>query len=251
MITRALRGLVPQMSGIYSQISDRFGEIRQDYGRIGFWAIYAVAMPVLGFASLSFVIIQTAGWFRENPYGIPVFIAISGILVGFALVSTHVSVVAGWAFGFWTGLGTMVIVLGIAISISFYLSRLLVGGKFQQVLESKPKIKAIHKALLHGNKLRVYAILLLIRLSLTPFAGTNYMVSVSGVSYFAYFWTTILGFIPRMSAALFIGATLDKLTGDYPSDARYLFMSLAFTVVAFIAIAAISRRALRNIVETS
>ena len=249
MIARTIRGIWPLMNGIYKHIAERIGEIRNDYGRIGFWAVYAVCMPVLGFAALSFFIIQAADWFRDNPIGVVLFIGVAGIMVGFALISTHVSVLAGFAFGFWPGLTAMLFVIAIAISISFFFSRLLVGDKFEEVLESKPRIKAIHHALVHGNKLRVIAILLLVRLALTPFAGTNYMISVSGVSYLAYFFTTIIGFVPRMSAALFIGASLEKLTSDVPSDTSFIYVSLAFTVVAFIAIAAISRRALKNLVD--
>ena len=238
------------MNGLFAKFTSRIDELRADYGRIGFWAVYALLMPIIGLALLSAVIIQTGPWFKSDPIGPYVFLVLVGIFCGTAVLTTNViSVVAGWAIGFWIGFFVMWAGILLAISINYVFSQLLAAKKFKQILESKPRIKAIHEALLSGNEAKVYTILMLLRLSVTPFAGTNYLISVSGVSFFTYIWTTMIGYIPRTAMAVFVGTTIDKLTGDVPTDPRVLFLSLAATIAVFAIITGISKRALSKMLK--
>ena len=62
------------MTGLTSKLADRFEELKDDFGRIGFWAVYALVMPIIGLTLLAAGIVQAGPWFKENPAGILVFI---------------------------------------------------------------------------------------------------------------------------------------------------------------------------------
>lgn len=233
------------MFSLAQQIKGRIREIREDYGRIGFWAVYALVMPIFGLAALTAVIYELGPWLKENPLGIVFFTIGVTILCGFAILTTNIiSIVAGWAFGFGFGLLSMMTAIAGAISINFVFSRKLAGAKFDQILKDRPRIDAIHKELLAGHLAKVFAIILLLRLSVTPFAGTNYLIAASGVSFGTYFWATIIGYIPRTAAAVFVGTTLVKLDFNQPGEAWLLVLTIAATIVVMILISILSKRAL-------
>lgn len=234
------------------KIFNRLTEFREDYGKIGFWAVYALVMPIIGLAALTAVIIQSGPWLKENPAGLLVFTASVGLLCGFAILTTNViSIVSGWAFGFEFGLGSMMTGIAIAISINFFFSKKLAGAKFDRVLQEKPRIRAIHNELLAGHTQKVFLIILLLRLSITPFAGTNYLIAASGVPFSLYFWTTIVGYIPRTAAAVFVGTTIEQLNFDQPRESWMVIVSIAATVAAMILISILSKRALNRLTEST
>ncbi len=117
------------------------------------------------------------------------------------------------------------------------------------VLEARPRINAIHKELLAGHIGKVFAIILLLRLSVTPFAGTNYLISASGVSFGTYFWATITGYIPRTAAAVFVGTSIERLNFGQPRESWLLFLTIGATIAVMILMSILAKRALNRLTE--
>ena len=117
------------------------------------------------------------------------------LMSGFAILPTNiVGMTSGWAFGFPIGLVAMLSAIGGAVAINFFVSRRIAGKNFDHVIKEKPKLNAIHEALLEGNLYKVILIIVLLRLSpATPFAATNFMISASGVSMKAFLLGTVSG----------------------------------------------------------
>ncbi len=238
------------MLSVKEKVSKRIGEIRSDYGKIGFWAVYSLVMPIFGLAALTAFIFEAGPWLKNNPYGVFIFTAAVGLLCGFAILTTNIiSIVSGWAFGFSMGLTAMLLGIALAVAINFFFSRKLAGAKFDAVLEARPRINAIHKELLAGHIGKVFAIILLLRLSVTPFAGTNYLISASGVSFGTYFWATITGYIPRTAAAVFVGTSIERLNFGQPRESWLLFLTIGATIAVMILMGILAKRALNRLTE--
>jgi uncharacterized membrane protein YdjX (TVP38/TMEM64 family) len=225
-------------------------EFKKDYGKIGFWAAFAMVMPIIGLTLFLGTIYRISPWLEANPsVGVPTFILTISLMSGFAILPTNiVGMTSGWAFGFPLGLLTMLAAIGGAVAINFFISRKLAGKNFDQVIKEKPKLNAIHEALLEGNLLKVILIIVLLRLSpATPFAATNFMISASGVSMKAFLFGTVLGYIPRTSATVFVGSSLSQLNFNQPKESWLIILGIIATVAATIVIAVLSKRALRRL----
>ena len=140
---------------IKKAVQKKLAEVRQDFGRIGFWAFFAMVMPIIGLSAFIGLIYEISPWLAENPgLGAPAFIFVIAVLSGLAILPTNiVGMTSGWAFGFPLGLITMLLAIGGAVTINFFVSRRLAKGKFDQVISEKPKLNAIHKALTFGKSL--------------------------------------------------------------------------------------------------
>jgi uncharacterized membrane protein YdjX (TVP38/TMEM64 family) len=224
--------------------------IRRDFGKIGFWAAFSLVMPIIGLTVFLGLIYEISPWLKAYPeIGAPAFIFTISILSGLAILPTNiVGMTSGWAFGFPLGLLTMLISIGGAITVNFFLARRLAGKNFDLVIESKPRLNAIHKALLGGSLLKVVTIIALLRLSpATPFAATNFLISASGVSIKSFLLGSVIGYLPRTSATVFIGSSLTQLNFKQPTESWLLIVGLVATVAAMIKIGILSRRALNNL----
>jgi uncharacterized membrane protein YdjX (TVP38/TMEM64 family) len=236
------------MPSIKEKITSLIKGLRNDYGRIGFWAAYALVMPIFGLTFLSAGIYQSSSWFKESPSGPFVFAILVAILCGLAILTTNViSAVSGWAFGFWIGLASVSTGIIGAVAINFLFSRKLAGDKFDQILKEKPKINAIHEELLKGHLAKVFLIIFLLRLSISPFAGTNYLISASGVTFRTYFIATVIGYIPRTAAWVFVGTTIDQLRSAQVREPWMLMMTIGATVLAVVLLSILSKRALKRL----
>ncbi len=233
------------MSSLKEKLQSRIREFRQDYGRIGFWAVYSLVMPIFGFMALMAVIYELGPWLKVNPAG-PLFFALGATaLCGFAILTTNViSVIAGWAFGFGFGLASMMAGIAGAVAINFFFSKKLAGAKFQQLLNKRPRFNAIHKEILAGHYGKVFAIILLLRQSAAPFAGTNYLLSAAGVSFWTYFSATVIGYLPRTVALVFVGTTIKRMDFNQPTEAWLLAVTIVATISMLILVSILSKRAL-------
>lgn len=209
-----------------------------------------MVMPIIGLSALLGVIYEISPWIKSNPtLSVPAFVLTISILSGLAILPTNiVGVTSGWAFGFPLGLLTMLSAIGGAVAINFFISKRLAGRYFKQVIKEKPKIDAIHKALLAGNAGKVILIIVLLRLSpATPFAATNFMLSASGVPIRAYLLGTVLGYIPRTSATVFVGSSLSQLNFEQPQESWLIILGIIATIIATVVIGVLSKRALNRL----
>lgn len=238
------------MARITRKIKIKIIRLKRDFGKIGFWAAFALIMPIVGLSVFLGAIYEVSPWLAKNPtIGIPAFIITVSLMAGLALLPTNiVGMASGWAFGFPVGLATMLAALGGAVAINFFISRRLAGQKFDQVINEKPKFRAIHEALLDGNSYKVIIVIALLRISpATPFAATNFVISASGVSMKSYLLGTVLGYIPRTSATVFVGSSLSRLNFEQPGESWLIILGIIATVAATIVIAVLSRRALTRL----
>ncbi len=235
------------MPSLTSRLSNKIKEFRKDFGQVGFWAVFAMGMPMIGLTVLLGVIYQISPWIKANPaISVPAFIVTISILSGLAILPTNiVGMTSGWAFGFPLGLFTMLSAIAGAVTLNFFISKKIAGKNFKQTIKDKPKLNAIHKALLDGNLSKVILIIVLLRLSpATPFAATNFLISASGVSMKAYILGTVIGYIPRTSATVFVGSSLSKLDFNQPKDSWLIILGIVATIIATIVIGVLSKRAL-------
>lgn len=238
------------MASLKTRFIEKINNLRKEYGKIGFWAVFAMVMPIIGLSALLGVIYKVGPWLEANPkIGVPAFIVSISILSGFAILPTNiVGMTSGWAFGFPLGLFTMLSAIGGAVAINYFVSKWLAGKKFKETLQEKPKLNAIHEALLEGNVWKVILIIILLRLSpATPFAATNFLISASGVSMKSYILGTVLGYIPRTSATVFVGSSLSQLNFDQPKESWLIILGIVATIIATIVIGVLSKRALNKL----
>ena len=235
---------------VKDRLIKRIRQLREDFGKIGFWAVVAAVLPIFGLTAFIGVIYQVSPWLEANPgIGVPAFILTISVMSGLAILPTNiVGMTSGWAFGFPLGLFAMLSAIAGAVTLNFFISRRIAGKKFDQVIEEKPKLKAIHDALLEGNLLKVVIIIVLLRLSpATPFAATNFLISASGVSMKSYIAGTVLGYLPRTSATVFVGSSLTKLNFEQPSESWLIILGIIATIIATIVIGVLSKRALNRL----
>ncbi len=227
------------MAGIKKKLKNKFFELKRDFGKIGFWAVFALVMPIIGLSVFLGVIYQVSPWLEANPeIGVPAFIITISVMSGLAILPTNiVGMTSGWAFGFPVGLATMLAAIGGAVALNFFISRRLAGKNFDQIIKEKPKLRVIHQALLDGNMYKVIIIIALLRISpATPFAATNFMISASGVSMKSYLLGTVLGYLPRTSATVFVGSSLSRLNFEQPRETWLIILGILATILATIII---------------
>jgi uncharacterized membrane protein YdjX (TVP38/TMEM64 family) len=240
------------VASIKNSLTTKLNDFRREYGKIGFWAVFAMIMPIIGLTVLLGVIYEISPWIKTNPtLSVPAFVLTISILSGLAILPTNiVGMTSGWAFGFPLGLLTMLSAIGGAVAVNFFISKRLAGKHFRQVIAEKPKIDAIHKALLDGNVGKVLSIIVLLRLSpATPFAATNFIISASGVPIRAYILGTVLGYIPRTSATVFVGSSLSQLNFEQPQESWLIILGIIATIIATIVIGVLSKRALNRLTD--
>ncbi len=225
----------------------RIKTLKAEFGKIGFWAIYSLIMPIFGLSAFIGLIYGVSPWLKANRFeGISAFVVAVSILAGLAILPTNiVGVVSGWAFGFQYGLVSMLGAIGGALAINYVISKRLAGRNFEELLKSKPKLKAIHKELLKDRLVRTLIIIVLLRLSpAVPFAATNFLMAASGVSIKTFLFGTLLAYVPRTSATVFVGASLTQLNFDQPQESWLIIVGILSTILATVVIGLLSKRAL-------
>jgi uncharacterized membrane protein YdjX (TVP38/TMEM64 family) len=130
----------------------------------------------------------------------------------------------------------------------FYCAKRLASENLLSTIERKPKLQAIHRALLTESTWKTLLIVTLIRLSpAMPFAVTNFLVSASGISFKIFLIGTILGMLPRTSAVVFVGSSLSELNFSQPQELWVFVLGIVATLMTIIVISVISKKALNNL----
>lgn len=207
-------------------------------------------MPIFGLTAFIGVIYSVSPWLRANQTeGIFAFIVSVSVLAGLAILPTNiVGMVSGWAFDFQFGLLAMLGAISGALAINYFVSKRLAGENFYKALERNPKLKAVHKSLLRESFFKALIIIILLRLSpAVPFAATNFMISASGVSIKTFLLGTLLGYLPRTSATVFVGSSLTQLNFNQPQESWMIILGIIATIAATVVIGIFSKRALNRI----
>jgi len=144
--------------------------------------------------------------------GIAVYIAIFVFSAGFGLLPTvSQAILAGFAFGIAWGFPAALVGFAGASLIGYFIANRVARDKIEDEIHKHPKAEIIRDAFLRHGKMRALLILTLLRVPPnSPFALTNYVMSVSGVKLVPFMIATIIGMAPRTFAAVWIGAQADS-----------------------------------------
>lgn len=218
-------------------------------GRLGPAAAATAFLPPIGSLVLIGTMHQSAPWLQaQGTLGLVVFVAAFSVLGGLALLPTYgPSVLGGWAFGIGAGLlATLAGFLG-AATIGFAIARHLSGDRLLTVLDEYPRGRAIHAALLAGSPVRTLLVVILLRVPPNgPFAMTNLLLAATGVGWRPFLAGSMLGLLPRVAAAVIVGASLATLDLRHLDRGGTAYVSIALSVAAVIALGWLAARALRQ-----
>lgn len=153
----------------------------------------------------------------ENPglplaMGIALYVAIFVITAGLGVLPTvSQAILAGFAFGITWGFPAALIGFAGASIIGYTIANVVARKKIEDEIKSHPKAAIIRDAFIRHGKVRALVILTLIRVPPnSPFALTNYAMSVSGVKLVPFLIATIVGMAPRTFAAVWIGSQVSS-----------------------------------------
>lgn len=228
----------------------KFKNFLLEFGVIGSMAGFTTVMPIVGSTLLLTTMYNFSPWLQENQeIGFLIFVSFMTIFSGLALLATNIlGIVSGFAFDFQIGLLAYLTGICGASTVMYILSKRYASASLRLVIENKPKLRAIQKALLNENVFRTLFIIMLIRLSpAVPFAVTNFLVSASGISFRIFILGTIIGMLPRASAVVFVGSSLSELNFNEPQESWIIILGIVATILVVFLISMISKRALQNL----
>lgn len=232
------------------QLRTKLKTFKRDFGKIGSMASVTTVMPSVGSMFLLLVVYEISPWLQNNnQIGVVLYILFLTVFAGLALVATNIlGVVSGFAFGLPIGIFAQMSGLAGAAIVMFFLAKRYARKDLEQKIGEKPKLRAVHSALLNENFLNTLAIIILIRLSpAMPFAVTNFMLSAAGVSLGTFLLGTSLGMLPRSLAIVFVGSSLSELNFSQPQESWAMILGIVATILAVTVIGIISKRALNRL----
>jgi len=140
--------------------------------------------------------------------GLALYVSIFIITAGLGVLPTvSQAILAGFAFGVSWGFPAALVGFGGASIIGYFIASVVARKRVEDEIHNHPKAAIIRDAFIRHGKVRALLILTLIRVPPnSPFALTNYAMSVSGVKLVPFLIATIVGMAPRTFAAVWIGA---------------------------------------------
>jgi len=146
------------------------------------------------------------------------------------------TIAAGLVFGLGWGFPVVMVGATLGAALAFLAARYLVRDRIKGMIEKRPKIQAVDKAVTEDG----WKVVLLLRLSpLVPFNLQNYFFGITQIKFWHYVLATFVGIIPGVMLYLYLGAIGGALTGGGGEwgTAQWVFfgMGLAATIgVAFL-----------------
>jgi uncharacterized membrane protein YdjX (TVP38/TMEM64 family) len=232
--------------------ADIFRSIRSVLRRLGPGgplALIAMTLPVIGLATLASLFPVIGPWLKaQDGVGVAIYILGFTLCAGLAIFPTHIlSALGGWAVGFAVGAPAACCgVLGAAL-VGYAVGLRATGERAVRLIAEKPKWKAVYDALIGSGFWRALLIVLLVRLAMSPFALTNFLLAATRVHPLAYVIGTVVGLAPRTCAVVFFAVGLKEVTMETPHSRALWLISLALTVLAVLVIAVLANRAVARV----
>lgn len=131
----------------------------------------------------------------------------AAILVGMGLFpSTLTAIIAGFFYG-WQGLIVIFFVYMTASVIGYFIASFN-KRFFSDLLTSKKKIGLAIEEL----KRHPFLLIVLLRISpVLPFAWCNYLMGILEISFLKYFYSTLIGMLPRTILSVWVGVEIIDL----------------------------------------
>jgi uncharacterized membrane protein YdjX (TVP38/TMEM64 family) len=183
--------------------------------------------------------------------GVGVYVAIFIVTAGLGLLPTvSQAILAGFAFGITWGFPAALIGFAGASIIGYFIASYVARDRIENELHKHPKAEIIRDAFIHHGKVRALVILTLLRVPPnSPFALTNYVMSVSGVKLVPFMIATIVGMAPRTFAAVWIGAQVESW--DEVQKPKWLVIGgIVLAVVILVALGKIANKAIESAIQS-
>lgn len=147
---------------------------------------------------------QFTAWVEGmGAWGYVLYVLVYALCCVLIIPAFGLTLAAGAIFGF--AKGVVIVLLGALLGavLAFLLARTVLRNRVERFVASHPKIAAVDRAIgREGVKL-----MFLCRLSgFPPFTWVNYGFGLTGVTFWQYFLTTLIGIIPGTLAFTYAGA---------------------------------------------
>lgn len=224
-------------------------------GTVGWFALFATTFPPVGSLLLLGLITTHAADLRHFintnlALGLLLYIAGFTLLAGPALLTTTVlAIVGGWAFGAPLGIPAACAGYMGAALLGYALVAPVAGTRVVDVINDRPRLRAVYDALLAASPVRSIAIIALLRLPpYFPFAPLNVIFAATRTRLPVYLAGSFLGMAPRTIALAFAAASVSELTFNRTEDTPMLIAGLIATAIAMLVITIVSLKAIRKVV---
>lgn len=177
--------------------------------------------------------------------GWPGYVLFAGVYIIASLLlapGALLTIAAGLSFGWSGGLAIVALAASLAAMLAFALGRYLFRAQIESLMEGRPRLKALDRAVARQG----WKAVLLLRLSgLVPFNLQSYLFGATAVGFWPYLAATFLGVIPGATLFSYVGATAGLLAeGDARGPEQWLVFGagLLATLVAALLVARSAKR---------
>lgn len=213
--------------------------------------VLSFAPPLGGFVLLA-GLTWLGDWLRAHPEsGWLIYFVCIAILIGISFVPTFsCGILAGWAFGFSTGWALSVVTMTVGAVLAYAIGRGIARDRVLELVREKPRLRAVHEALLAGQTRQTLLVVTLLRIPpSSPFALINFLFAAARVPLSDYTIGTFVGILPRMALTAFAGAELDRLRFQNVLDRWMVIAGIVAGVVVCGVLGMLANRALRQITD--
>ena len=214
------------------------------------WIKVVIALAVLAALVAAWSLLPVSEWiaaFRDwvaelGALGWAIFVVVYALSVLALLPGSLLTIAAGLAWGLW---GFPVVMVGATLGagISFVAARHLAQGTVQRMIEKRPTLKAVDRAVEQEG----WKIVGLMRLSPAfPFALQNWFFGTTSVAFWPYLLATFVGIMPGTLLYVWIGS-LGGAAGSGGADtAKYVVFGVGIlaTLAVTVYVTKIARRKL-------
>ena len=219
-------------------------------GPAGILAVLSMALPFIGVALLIGTVSRVGPWLQSHgSTGVALYIAGFSILAGLALMNTWAqAVVGGWAFKHVLGSTAAVAGYTGAAIIGYLIARKASGDRVVEIIEERPKWRAVYDTLLQSGFGKTLLIVTLIRTApSSPFALTNLVLAATRVGPLPYLLGTIIGMAPRTIVAACIGANLSELDLANTKETWMVIAGIVLSVIVVVIIGHMANQAIAKV----
>jgi uncharacterized membrane protein YdjX (TVP38/TMEM64 family) len=182
--------------------------------------------------------------------GVMVYVAIFIVTAGLGILPTvSQAILAGFAFGIAWGFPAAMLGFTGASIIGYFVARFVARERIESEIHKHKKVEIIRDAFIRHGFMRALCILTLLRVPPnSPFALTNYAMSVSGVKFIPYMIATIVGMAPRTFAAVWIGAQAESW--DQVHKPKWLIIGgIVLAVVILVGLGKLANKAIDQAIK--
>jgi uncharacterized membrane protein YdjX (TVP38/TMEM64 family) len=167
---------------------------------VGIGVLLVLAIVTLG-REITHHIDAIEAWIANlGPWGVLAFIALFVVATSLLIPDTLLCVIAGVLFGIPWGVAAVVAGSLLGASLQYALSRRLLRARIERMLEARPSLPAIQRAVRHDE----FRLQVLLRLTPLNPATISYLLGTAGVR-FSGFLVACLALVPALFIEVYFG----------------------------------------------